>query len=178
MKKFLAMLLLVAILASCTIALADCKRVKSSSYVYKKAGSGKTNVMLKKGSIVDYLGKKGKWAKVEYLKGSGTKTGWVLKKNLGYTDKEDLESYFASGGKGSSTSNEDETSASGTVKTTGKVTMRSESSLSGKSLKSIKKGVKLKYKAVATDDRGVYWIKVTYKGKTGWISTKYVKKVK
>lgn len=85
-------------------------------------------------------------------------TGWVCSKYVG-----------KGGGGGSS-------SGSGKVTTTGSVNLRSGAGLGYKSLRTIGKGVTLSWDKQSTDSRGVTWYRVTYKGTTGWISSKYAKK--
>ena len=65
--------------------------------------------------------------------------------------------------------------AGGIVKTTGSVNLRKGAGLGYKIIRSIGKGVKLDYDKTKKDGRGVLWYRVTYKGKTGWVSSKYAK---
>ena len=67
--------------------------------------------------------------------------------------------------------------ASGKVKTTGSVNIRSGPGLSYKSLGSVKKGTTLEYQGEKKkDDRGVTWYRVKYKNTTkAWVSSKYSK---
>lgn len=65
--------------------------------------------------------------------------------------------------------------AGGTIKTTGSVNLRKGAGLGYKIIRSIGKGVKLDYDKTKKDGRGVLWYRVTYKGKTGWVSSKYAK---
>ena len=60
--------------------------------------------------------------------------------------------------------------------TTGSVNLRTGAGLSYKSLRAVPEGVTLTYDETKKDDRGVTWCHVSYKGKTGWISTKYARK--
>ena len=56
----------------------------------------------------------------------------------------------------------------------GNCNVRSSPSLSGKILGSVSDGTTLKGTGdVSTDSRGVDWFKVNYKGKKGWVSSKY-----
>ena len=64
------------------------------------------------------------------------------------------------------------------VTTTGKVVLREKPRLSGKYIRSVKKGTTLKVKAEKADKRGVVWYKVKYKGKVGWISSKITNRYK
>ena len=178
MKKFLAMLLLVAILASCTlVAFADVYKIKGNADVYKKAGSKKLNTVIKKGSAVNVIKKGKKWSKVEYdYNGS---VGYIRTNKIGKA-ADSVTIKYASGGKNRSKDDEGEAVSSDVkkVKTTGKVAMRDKASLSGKCVKTIKKGVSLKVKKEAVDGRGISWYKVSYKGKKGWISSTYTNKPK
>lgn len=68
------------------------------------------------------------------------------------------------------------TSGSKYVKTTGSVHIRSSASKSGKIIGTVGKGAKLTYRGkTSKDKRGVKWYAVTYKGKNGWVSSKYAK---
>ena len=59
------------------------------------------------------------------------------------------------------------------VYTTGKVFMRTNASLNAKSITTVKSGVWVPCSDVKKDSRKVVWYKVTYNGKTGWISSVY-----
>lgn len=63
--------------------------------------------------------------------------------------------------------------ADGLVWTTGEVNMRKGPGLGYKSMRTISEGTKMEYDKTKKDDRGVKWYRITYKGKTGWISSKY-----
>ena len=60
-----------------------------------------------------------------------------------------------------------------TIETTGKVYLRADASTSAKSLTTISKGTELTVLASKGDKRGIAWYKVSYKGKTGYISSMY-----
>jgi len=56
----------------------------------------------------------------------------------------------------------------------GNVTLRAKANKDSKSLGTISKGTVVTFKGKAsTDSRGVVWFKVSYNGKTGWVSSKY-----
>ena len=60
------------------------------------------------------------------------------------------------------------------VNITGDCNVRSSASLNGKILGSVPEGTTLKGTGkTKTDSRGVDWYGVTYKGKSGWVSSKY-----
>ena len=59
------------------------------------------------------------------------------------------------------------------VYTTGKVFMRTKASINAKSIIAIKKGEWVPCSDVKKDSRGVIWYEVSYKNKTGWISSVY-----
>lgn len=96
------------------------------------------------------------WYRVKY-KG---KTGWVSSK------------YAKTGGSGSGGGS----SSGKKLITTGSLNMRKGPGLDYKSIRTIDEGVSLTYDKTSKDDRGVTWFRVNYKGKTGWISSKYAKK--
>ena len=87
-------------------------------------------------------------------------TGWVCAKYV-----------RQGGGSGGGSS-----SGSGKVTTTGSVHMRAGAGLNYAALLTIEKGVTLTWDKTSTDSRGVAWYRVSYRGKTGWISSKYAKK--
>lgn len=56
----------------------------------------------------------------------------------------------------------------------GSTNIRSIPDLEGHHLVSIKKGTKVTFlNKTSVDDRGMIWYKVTYGGKTGWVSARY-----
>lgn len=67
-------------------------------------------------------------------------------------------------------------SSSGKVTTTGSVHLRSGAGLDYASRTTVPEGVTLSYDKTSKDDRDVTWYRVTYRGVTGWISSKYAKK--
>ena len=65
------------------------------------------------------------------------------------------------------------------VKTTGTVWMRSGPSLNDTQVTSVREGKTLEYLGESREDeRGVAWYKVSFNGKTGWVSSKYGKLIK
>ena len=60
-----------------------------------------------------------------------------------------------------------------TYKTTAKLMVRSKPKTSAKGLGTLKKGAKVTVLQLNGD-----WVRISYKGKTGWIRNKYLKKVK
>ena len=163
LKRFLAALLIAVMCFSAVAALAD-GTVKTTGSVNLRKGAGlgyKTIRSISAGTSLSYDKTKKDdrgvvWYRVTY-KG---KTGWVSSKYA----KE-------SGGSKS------KTKVSGDkVKTTGKVHLRTGPGLGYESLRSVPKGKTLTYDKTKKDSRGVVWYHVTYKGKTGWVSSKYAKK--
>ena len=66
------------------------------------------------------------------------------------------------------------TCACAEVYTTGNVNLRKGPGLNYDKMGSVKEGTELEYLGtVSTDERGVDWYKVEYKGNTAWISSKY-----
>ena len=92
------------------------------------------------------------------------KTGWISSANL--------EKVSSSGGSSG------ETSASGTLYTTGTVNIRDKASLSGNELGHIPAGTALTVDKKKADDRGVTWYHTEYNGTKGWVSGKYLSKNK
>ena len=169
MKKFLAILLLLALLG--TTALAANVKFIGSCHVYKKAGSGKTATVIQKGSVAKKTAAKGNWVQVQLTDTKKTKV-WVRKKYVKDTSSSGFVTYSAGGygysveGKGKAESTKYKTG-----KLTWKANLRAKPSLSGKHVITVPKGatVKILGKKKA-DSRGIYWYKASYKGKTGWIS--------
>ena len=159
-SKFLSALLIAALCLSAVAALADGK-VKTTGDVNLRKGAGlgyKSIRTISQGTTLTYdktaKDDRGvKWYRVTY-KG---KTGWVSSKYA----KES-----SSGGSSSDTR----------VKTTGDVHLRSGAGLDYKSIRTIAKGTTLTYDKTKKDGRGVVWYHVSYKGKSGWVSSKYAKK--
>lgn len=67
-------------------------------------------------------------------------------------------------------------SSDGRVTTTGSVHLRSGPGLDYASRDTVPEGVTLNYDKTSKDDRGVTWYRVTYRGTTGWVSSRYAKK--
>ena len=152
----------------------------SVSISYLKITGGSVNVRsgpgtgysikaaLSKGTIVQCTGKASKdtggntWYQI---KRNGT-TGWV---SAGYAKK--------SSAPGSSYSGPEENMSGKSVVITGdSVNVRSKPNLSGSNMGIITKGTKLSFKGKkSVDSRGVAWYKVSYNGKTGWVSSKFSK---
>ena len=74
MKKLIAALLVAALVCAAGSALAsDNVKFKSSAYVYSGAGAARTGVLIRKGSVAEYVGQAGMWAQIKY----GKSLGWV-----------------------------------------------------------------------------------------------------
>jgi len=169
MKKFVSALLIVAlVLALAVPALAaDKVYATGSANIRKGPGLDYSKIgAVKKGASLTYKGKTStddrgvKWYKVSY-KG---KTGWISSK-------------YASFKKSSSSSNKPKTSSKNKVTATGSVNLRKGPGLKYDIIASVDKGATLKYLGDSKkDSRGVRWYKVSYDGKTAWISSKYSKK--
>lgn len=131
---------------------------------------------IKGGTTVRFLGEVSTdergvdWYKVRY----DGHDGWTSSKY----------SHIVSGGSGSSgkkssgkqSSTKKSGGGSATATTTGDVNLRDEPSLDGDVIISIPEGTRLEYLGkVSTDERGVDWYKVSYKGHKGWASSKYTR---
>ena len=138
------------------------------------------NVNMRKGPALDYSsirtissgvrleydktekdGRGVRWYRISY-KG---RTGWVSSK---------FASEKSSSSSGSSSSSS--TSASGKVKTTAGVNMRKGAGTSYSVIRTIPKGVSLSYDKTAKDSKGVTWYHVSYKQRSGWVTSQYAKK--
>lgn len=122
----------------------------------KASTSGKSIAVIKKGKEVTYVGKSGSWYKVKY----GSKTGYVSSKYLTKTKTV------------SSIAQPKSPNASQTVyTTTAALNLRSGASTKYKTLTTIPKGKQIKMVSY-----GKSWSKVSYGSKTGYVSSKYLKK--
>ena len=131
----------------------------SSSYASK--------AKLKKGDVVTYVSSSNGWYKVHFYKRSTntTITGYVYRKYLS-----SMSTGFSKAG-----------SKSGTFASVGNV-YKTRVNLRVRSKPSVSKGyVKTKLKAgtkVTVMKQEKSWVYVAYKGGSGWVSAKYLKKVK
>ena len=195
MKKFVAALLvLTMVLALCTTAFAYKEKeyfgvfqFKGSAWGYDKVtnqyGKGRSNICLRKGSIVYVEAQKGKWNKV-WIPGRIGKPGEYKWFNGDYM--KELKDYtggsvyiYASGGSSRSEQQGDviyTKSLKGLkVKTSGKVNLRKTASLKGKSLGTVKKGKKVRLTGNwGYDTRGIWFFEVKANGKKGFISEIYI----
>ena len=169
MKKLIAILLLLALTASA--ALAANVKFTGSCHVYKRAGSGKTATVIRKGSVAKKVAGKGGWVQVQLTDAKKTKV-WVRAKYVKNTAQNGFIVYSAGGyglsaeGSGKAESVKYKT---GTLKW--KCSLRDKPSLSGRHVITVPKGATVKLLGQKkADSRGIYWYKASYKGKTGWIS--------
>ena len=179
MKIVAAMLIAVMLLS--TVAFAESfVKFTSNGIGYKKAGSGKTGIIIKKGSVAVVEKKGDAWTRVTLDQNTSL---WFKNDCLKKT-KDSGAIIYAAGGKGKSNVYEGAEPESykkscKKVLASGKCNIRKEPCLSGKSLGTLKKGKALKYLGVRrVDSRGVYWYKVDFKGNTAWVSSVYTKPVK
>ena len=136
-----------------------------------RSGPGKNNSVkytLSKGAVVKCTGTAAKdsggntWYQI---KNDGSK-GWV---SAGYVKKTSAPDANYSGP-------EESMSGKTVIITGGSVNVRSKPNLNGSDLGVVTEGTKLSFKGKkSTDSRGVAWYKVSYNGKTGWVSSKYSK---
>ena len=153
--RSLAFLMAALICLSAVSALADVKLVTTAKLNLRTgAGTGfKRITTIPKGAIVTCgESQKDSDGAVWYYTTYNNMKGWVSSR------------YLSSGG-----------TASGSLTTTGKVNLRAGAGLNYSSLGTIDKGVSLNYDSYATDNRNVIWYRVSYSGKTGWVSSKYLK---
>ena len=174
MKKWMAALLALGLLAAST-ALANV-RFTGSCYVYEKPGSGKTDVTIEKGSVledIDYYGSY--WVKVRLSDGTA---GWVRSKYVTDTSREvdDVSITYAGGADRKSTEGKKVSASGSTVTATGRVNVRDAACLDSNVVFTLEKGDKAKYLGEAREDsRGVVFYKIKFKGNKGWVSSAYAK---
>ena len=156
-KKVLAVLLVLAtIFALSAAALASGKTLYVTATVNLRNGAGLGYGVIRtlhKGDVIkatdsDWDDRGVVWYKTKV----NGKTGWVSSKYLS-----------------------DKPVGKTSVTLTGKAHLRKEASKDSKSLKTVPSGTVLNYTKTAKDDRGVLWYKVSYDGRTGWVSSKYAR---
>lgn len=122
---------------------------------------------LKKGAVVTYLSQDNGWYRVKYYKKS---TDTVI---IGYVYRKYLSTVSPSSKTGNKVS-KSSISVSNVYKTTVNLRVRSEPSIeTGYIRTKLKAGTKV---SIVKQKRS--WVFVTYKGGSGWVSAKYLKKVK
>lgn len=163
MKKFLAMLLLAALLATCLGTALASKNIRFIGNTNIRSGPSKGYAIkgvAKKGSKLTCAGSvkidsRGvAWYSVKY----GGTTRWVSSRYGRLADAD----YQKSGSKVKATS--------------GNTYVRKTPSKSGTKLGVLKKGNSYRFlNSVSVDSRGVAWYAVSMNGKIGWVSSKYTK---
>ena len=165
MKKMIAVLLIAMMVLTSIAALAD-GRIKTTGNVNVRKGAGldySSKGTVSKGTVLNFDKTSKDERGVIWYHITNGKTGWVSSK---YTTQ--IEGNVSSD-KSSKKSGE-------TIKATGDVRVRKGAGLDYAIVKTMKKGAKAEYLGkTAKDARGVKWYKVSYKGKTGWVSSKYAK---
>ena len=169
MKRMFALVLAIALLAGfaavaqarpsgsyyCTASRVNLRTGPSSSYA--------SLAKLKKGDVVTYISQSNGWYYVKYYKKS---TDTVLE---GYIYRKYLSTVV---GKSSKSSKNSSLSVSSTYKTTVGLRVRSQPSVDvGYVRTKLKAGTKV---TVVKQKRS--WVYVTFKGGSGWVSAKYLKK--
>lgn len=151
--------LLVAALCLTVPALAD-GTVTTTGSVHMRSGAGvgyQSLRTLEKGVTMTYdetaTDSSGmKWYHVYY----GRSSGWISSK------------YAKKGGSGGSSDDR--------VTTTANVNMRAGAGVGYEKLRTIPSGTTLTWDKKSSDSKGVTWYRVSYRGKTGWITSKYTRK--
>lgn len=167
-KKILAALLMAAICLSMVAALAESGTVWTTGNVNMRKGPGLDYSSIRTigaGTRLEYdkteKDDRGvRWYRISYKK----RTGWVSSM---YASEKQPSS---SGSSSSASSTEDK------VYTTASVNLRKGAGLDYSVIRTVPEGVTLSYDKTASDDRGVTWYRVTYKKRTGWVSSAYAKK--
>lgn len=163
-KKIMAALVTMALCLSMVAALAEEGTVWTTGNVNLRKGPGldySTIRSISSGTRLEYdktdKDDRGvRWYRVTYK----SRTGWV-------------SSVYASEKKPSGSASS--SSTDGKVKTTASVNLRNGAGLDYSVIRTVPEGVSLTYDKTAKDDRGVTWYRVTYKKRTGWISSVYAK---
>lgn len=164
-RKILAALVAMALCLSMIAALAEEGAVWTTGNVNLRKGPGldySTIRSISSGTRLEYDrtdtdGRGVRWYHVTYK----NRAGWV-------------SSVYASTSKPSGSSASSSVS-DGKVKTTASVNLRSGAGLDYSVIRTVPEDVTLSYDKTAKDDRGVTWYRVTYKKRTGWISSVYAK---
>ena len=176
LKKVLAMILVVAVLAVSAAFAESFVKFTHNAPCYKKAGSQKTETVIRRGSVAEKLDTKNGYTLVRLNKDT---TRWVKSKYV-VSDKKATKAKIAysEGGSNLSTAGkEKKLSGYKKVLSKGKCNIRKKPCLSGKSLGTFKKGMRFDFTGkVSTDSRGVEWYSVrTDKGQNAWVSSVYCK---
>ncbi|RND01810.1 SH3 domain-containing protein, partial [Lysinibacillus halotolerans] len=139
----------------------------------RSTNSTKGSILLTipKGKSVNYISKSGSWYKVSY----NGKTGWVSSQYVKVTTTNTGTSTKPTTPSKPSTSepskpNTSDSAVKSTYTTTANLNLRSTNSTKGSILLTIPKGKSVNYISKSGD-----WYKVTYNGKTGWVSSEYIK---
>jgi hypothetical protein len=189
LKKLISVLLvLTMVLAIAGSAMAATKftlykmvefKCDSSAYNAAKA-SKKTNNVVAKGSVAQVRCVSGKFVKLRVNRAS-KKEMWFKACDLKNTDKTGIKVVWAKGGRGMSSRNWSQKiftleSVEGFyVKVSGHTNLRKTPSLHCKSQAVVEKCTLLKATGRwASDDRGVNWEEVCYKGKKLWVSDNFL----
>ena len=175
-RKIVAIALIVTLLAAASASASGFVKFTSNAYCYKKAGHDKTETVIRKGSVAEKLDTDGKYTLVRL----DDKTKMWVKSETVKADKKASKSkiVYSEGGKNHSTAGKaKKVSGYKTVLSKGKCNIRTEASLSGKSLGSFKKGQRMSFRGmVSRDSRGVDWYAVTTKdGRKASVSSVYTK---
>lgn len=174
MKKIVAVALVVSMLAMSAAFAESFVKFTGNAHCYKKAGSGETETVIKKGSVAEKVDTKGGYTQVKV---NGKTKLWV-KSELVKADKKAKASKIAFSEGGSKLSKEGKAhgvKGYSKVVSKGKCNIRTKASLSGKSLGTFKKGETLKFTGkVSRDSRGIDWYSVrTKNGANAWVSSVY-----
>lgn len=185
MKKTICLIatLLIAVMILSTTAFATTYvKFTKNAVGYTKPGSGKTETIVRKGSVSSIETTKNGWTKVIL----GQKNAlWFKSSCLKTVENGKGTVVFSAGGNGLSSHNEGDAPETykaecKKVLASGKCSIRTQPCLSGKNIGTLKKGAELTYQGKrCVDSRGVYWYKVkTSKGDTAWVSSVYTAPVK
>lgn len=166
LRRAIAMVLVVLTLASMLPAFAATPKgsyycTGNGVHVRVQPYSGATTLYkLKKGDVVTYMSQSNGWYRVRYY------NKWTNSSEYGYVYRKYLKSVTSKSSSSSSVN------VGSTYKTTVNLYVRSKPSIDEGYVKTkLKKGT-----SVRVSRQSKSWVYVTYKGGSGWVSAKYLKK--
>lgn len=147
---------------------------KADSTVYKKAGSGRSDVVILKGSTAAALSlsKDKKWVKILFGPDNNWK-GWVRYSRLKKASYDYPLINYASRSKGAARIDLDTQAqklAGSRLKLRANATVYKSGNHSSKALGKLKKGLSVTATGkLSVDPSGVFYVQIRYKGKIGWV---------
>ena len=147
---------------------------KADSSIYKKAGSGRTDIVILKGSTAAALSlsKDKKWVKILYGPDNNRK-GWVRFSRLRRAPYDYPLINYASRSKGATRVDLDSNAlslAGGKFRIRANTKVYKSGSHSSKTIGKLKKGLSVTATGkLSVDSSGVFYVQISYKGRIGWV---------